>query len=498
MAYSREELMTGIRSAAEAGDNAAANEMAALLDSMPEEGPGFLERSQETLTQGLSDAMSSLAGDSFTTEGDPIDLDPASRVQKAVAGDILGSLGEVAGDALITGGKAVLPQSTQNTISSGMKSLAESAPAKAIGSGLEAASEAIGPEASRRVGELANVAALLAPSPKIPRAHFGTKAAARKEAGLKNDREDLVAKMIEPDNMDGPGDIITEGPLKTKKYVPRPHELEVIEEVSKVPGVKPKGNFTDNYGAVQVQVEKFRKQLDADLVGTTPIPFHKINTKLEEAIKELDRSPLFVGDPGVAAKKVYDEFARRVQEVGKDRRISPGDLLQIRRDIDKWLTVDKSNIFEANAGAAGKAATRLRAVINDIVSEAAPSAKVKDSLKKQSQLLGAMDTMRPRMVAERSNAMGRIIKSLEGDTGVHQPTTPLGIKANVSSVPVAIAAAVVAGGWGISKALNKSSRKAYTNLLRLTEAAINRGGIGVEQLKLDKAVLLSILNQEDE
>ena len=220
-----------------------------------------------------------------------------------------------------------------------------------------------------------------------------------------------------------------------------------------------------------------------------------INLKLQEAVSELERNPAFVGNPGLAGKKVYAEFGRRIDEAATEGFIAPGELLQIRRDIDAWLP---KGVFGENASAASQAARGLRTVVNDMVNAAVPSATVKASLAKQSRLFSAMDNLTPKKRKEARSGLGRLFKAVEDDTGVNAPSTPLGVKANVSSIPVAIATAALATGWGITKALNKSTRAAYVKMLKSVDVIINRGGPLAQQLQADRAVLLAVLNQEEE
>jgi len=93
----------------------------------PEEEQGFIDRSLDRLQLGLSDTMSTLMGDTYGRSGDPTERDDlpvvnpfgSNRLMKALGGDIIPAVGDVAGDALISGGKAVLPESAEQKIAEG-------------------------------------------------------------------------------------------------------------------------------------------------------------------------------------------------------------------------------------------------------------------------------------------------------------------------------------------------------------------------------------------
>ena len=83
----KQQYVDALNRAYQAGDIAAANElgefihntfdkpaeMAAPAQPIPDdpEGPGFFERSYDRAVQGVSDAFSTIAGDSYGTGGDP-------------------------------------------------------------------------------------------------------------------------------------------------------------------------------------------------------------------------------------------------------------------------------------------------------------------------------------------------------------------------------------------------------------------------------------------
>lgn len=135
------------------------------------EGPGFLARSRDRLALGLSDVGSTLTGQTYGRDGDPTRRDsmaPSEYVMKALGGDAIPAVGGVIADAVVTAGKAVLPESAEDAIAEGVQTVAQSAPVQAVGRGLEAWRKA-SPRTYAQAGEIANVVTTTIPVPKPAR-----------------------------------------------------------------------------------------------------------------------------------------------------------------------------------------------------------------------------------------------------------------------------------------------------------------------------------------
>ena len=459
----------------------------------------FLQRSKETLTQGVSDAMSSLAGDSFTTGGDKMDLSPSERTSEALGGGVLPAVGQVGADAFVTGAKQVLPESVTDAVGEGFGAVMGSKPVQKVAEGWNTLADKY-PDYAAGITQGANIGSIGMPKMKTPKVRWVGNADAA-VAKMKNQtRMESVARMLEPDNMDGPGKIVTKGPLKTKTYEATPWEQEMYREVNKVKGVKPSGNYTDNFNAVEAEVGRLAKELDAKLMEVPEINANRILGPINDAVEQIAKQPTLVGDAGKSAELIFDMYINEVKKFVKPgAKVSLRDMLQARRNLDDLLYSTDKNIFDVNTSKAKNyALSEIRKTVHDLIEEVAPDSGLKDSLKKQSHLLTARDTMHPRMIGERGNAITRAVSALERDTGVAHPTTPLGIYANASNPITAAAMAALAGGYGITRALSRTSRIAYTRLVGEIEKAINKGGPKVAQLQADKAVILSILNGDKE
>lgn len=465
--------------------------------STPQEGPGFLERTKDTAVQGMSDAMSAVAGDSFSTQGDRLtSYTPHDRLARA-GGAMAGAYGNIAADALVTAGKAVLPEAAQEAIGSGVEAVASSAPARAVGSALETAKKEH-PYLYDQIASRTAIASLAVPGPKLPRSNAALIADIRLPGNPKVNRQKLVASLLEPDNMDGDGRIVTKGALKTKVYEPTPWEERMYSEVSAVKGVKPKGNFTDNVNIIEGAVEKMRVALDKRLRGKKATHVNHVLKQVDEAVDKMSKHPSMVGDAGTSASRIYDMFVTELQPfVQKGGAVDPADLLQARRNLDASLKKEMPKIFDPATGKAQQVATReLRERINKLVNDAVPEAHVAESLRKQSDLLSARDIMRPRSIAEANNSVTRFIDTLERTTGVKHPTTPLAQQATWTSPIVAAGTAALAILVAGKQALNGAQRAAVIKLLGTADNVINRGGKAAIDMRADRAVILGLLEED--
>ena len=192
-------------------------------------GPGFFERTGDRIA---SDLMTTAMEGDFEDDATPRFQSPAERMQSGIA-QTGQAIGEIGVDAVISAGKSVLDEETQDSIASGFKSV------------MESASEAIGPDASRRVGELVEMAAFGLPKAKIPGkgsqrvlAKEAKKWRGKQEKVVKGRREDKVQEMMEPEDGYGRGETELNA-AGTSRYTPTEKEAAVIKAVSDLPSVRP-------------------------------------------------------------------------------------------------------------------------------------------------------------------------------------------------------------------------------------------------------------------
>ena len=438
----------------------------AIRSQPAEEEAGFLERSGNTLLEGFSDAGSSLAGW----------RDPAGNVQKALGGDILPAVGSVVGDAVMTVGKEVLPQSWQESIKGAAEYVGESAPVQAVGRGLESWREA-SPDTFDRAGELANFAGLL---PKTPKVSFADDVAANRTAALVKQKRADTMKLLEPDVISA-RDLEVSPILKRYERQAKEWETRIYDEVEKVDGFDPRGNNVENVHALDAETTKIKDQLDADLADVERFDVEDIlgdDGLIAKQIAELELEPLLVGDAGESAKRIYNIFKRDIRNsIDADGKISALEVLQARRDMDAALRKASAGIFDPSTSSANKVATRrIRQSINDLVADKAPDANVREALTRQSDLLTAADDIDKIVSTEARTGLGRAVQKVEESSGLKPARTPGGAVFNLSSIPaVALGTAATGltlGGRGLKNAAGAGSAAGKTVL----QKAINSLG----------------------
>jgi hypothetical protein len=470
--------------------------------SSPEPEKGLIERSYDTARQGVSDAFSTIAGETYGAGGDPTarrDENVLGKTASVLGSDLIPAAGEVISDAVITAGKAALPQSGERLVAEGVQSVVGSEPVQAA-MGAWGDFEESSPDLARRVAQGVNIGSAFAPAAKsVPKMKFGSNAALRQGGKIADDRKTLTARLLEPDMDEQTTLRVTDDDsfLGVRQYNPTAFEQDVIDEVTRLKTVDPKGSQQAAVNAVQAEVKRLANDLDNKLAGVE-LDSKTVYNRMIAAVNEAGKHPALVGDASESAVRMFSIFDDMLKDATKGKKtITARDLLDVRRRFDDEL-IKFSSPSSAFVNAKRGAGDTLRQKMNDIIIEAAPEAKVAESLGKQHRLLSARNTIAPRAAGEARTRIGRLIDNLARSSGIHSPTTPLALKATATDMHTSIAMATLAGGWGISRALTKETRRNYVRLLKAVENAINRGGPLADKLKADKAALVALLAQDTE
>ena len=305
--------------------------------------PPFLERSLARLKKGSADASGELkmmplsVVESLTSR--PAGAPPrhtdnyATIMRKALGGDIIPAVSDVATDAVMTAGKAVLPEAIQDGLSGVADYVASSAPVQLLGEGLAAWKNA-SPESYETAGDTANIISALSPRPRL-KTSVGTDARASAETYRAASRKKGIEKLLRPsDVVNAKGRVAEEGLFRSRTYKPADFEQRMYAEVDKVKGVDPERSNLFNMNAVDAEVGRIREGLDAKLATAPPISVKSVMGDVDSAVREVGRNPALVGDAGVAAQRIYGKFADIVEGyASKTGQIDPVDLLQARRDL---------------------------------------------------------------------------------------------------------------------------------------------------------------------
>jgi hypothetical protein len=463
-----------------------------------QEAQGFLGRSADTIVQGVSDAFSTAAGDSYGRSGEALerdDLNPLSKAIKMFGGDILPSVGEVGGDAIITGGKAVLPEVAEDAIASGIQYVAESEPAQMAGRGLEKAKEFIGPEKSALAGELLNIGAAFLPVPKITPKFAARNTRVLEKTLAKQKRNDIKSR-FEPANPYDQGTLeIMDDTLKTKQFIPNERYSGVLDEVEKTPGVKSTNSHTENRRALENEVSKVRKSLDEKLGDANPVSGQDLDDELLEAMVRAEDEFVLQGDAGKSAQKLYEEFNKMYTSNLDDAgNISARDLLTVRRELDNKIRDAVAGDPFSPGNTASKVATReLRQSINKLVDNAAPDADVAADLARMNKMLEARDVILPSTRSEGATGLGRSIERLEERTGLRHPVSPLALQSNLSNpATVGLTGAASALAMGGGRAIGNTLKKGSVAGDRMIAEMIRQGIPAAE-----RAAIIASMNDEE-
>lgn len=457
----------------------------------------LIDKSVDKFNLGLSDAFSTLAGDTYgrrDPEGSPLEPDrmnfPA-RMLSAAGGDLAPAVGEVVADAVVSRTPDIVKSGLSKAMSA-MQETKESHPLYGDSSYIEGAGQlidALPNEVKETLKEATNVVGAVS----VPKARFAENvdtALAKSTADLR--RKD-IRKKLEPLNIEDDanyGTVVEEGIFNTKRYEPSDPEVRMDEEVFKIEGLDPRRSARHNTDKIEGRVEELRMSLDESLVGMDEIPVDSVRISMGEAIEKAGASPTMVGDAADSAQKIYVQLDQLLLEATSEAgTISPGDLLKVRRDLDKWIRKTTSKAFDPSIIGANQIATReLRTGINNIINEAVPEAHVAESLQKQSDLLSARDNLTHERMREGRSGLTRAVSKVEGDAGLTPARTPLAFVANVTNAAAMLVAGTVTAASLGARGAVVAGKKLKAQAMKKLQAATNAA---------TPAAILAILNSED-
>lgn len=225
------------------------------------------------------------------------------------------------------------------------------------------------------------------------------------------------------------------GILKKSVIAPTRAEIRAADEVFKIPKISEKNTFQQNFNIVQEYNVGQAKQLVDDITKYDFIfPKRELKARLRVATQKLADNPAIVGDAEKTAKKLVE----RLNVMLDGTKAKGSALLKLRKDYDKLVESFKGGkIFDPKTESAFSISNReIRQTINTFLDEKAPNLGIKDSLRSQSNLYNAMETLIPKAALEANTAIGRTMQSIGAILGTK------------SRIVQAVAAAVGIGGLG--------------------------------------------------
>lgn len=237
---------------------------------------------------------------------------------------------------------------------------------------------------------------------------------------------------------------MTENAKGRNVYNPSQEEIEMVNVLKRTP-INADNSLVGNMVILKKEVSKAHNSLVKQL-GKSKVKLNKkeLNTELEAIVDDLqETNTVLVGDASVVAKRIFS----KAQQLMAKTDGSPAQLMQVRRDLDKWVEKSGKGSFDGNENAYTVAQRAVRDFLNTKVADAVPETAVLDKLRKQHLLLRAEDRLKPKAAQEADTKLGRRVDNFYHATGTTPPKTMLGKVATVG-----LATSIV-GGAGFLGAL---------------------------------------------
>ena len=440
-----------------------------------------------------------------------------------VAGDIIGGFGDITGDALMTGAAAMTPDFILEGVGNSFKAIAETDAGR---EGMKAAAQGIesynnwakdNRNDAKYLESWFNIGAIATPPTPI-KGIVSEAGASLQETGatitkgglkkLQGTKNELVTVMLEPTDIARipTEDLTSKGFFETITYDPQVgYTRDNIDIVAEIPEVNPKKSYTYNSTVIEKARQAEQKKLES-ILGRTPVVVDSdvVTQELGKRAGALLSSPEFKTMDATLQKKtevIFKEAVRRIQS-GDGSLL---DLLQARRDVDSFIGRQKLGLDRNQASTLDLARRAVNGSLNDIIAELSDNVTVKQSLRKQSAMISALDIINPKREKNGRTAIARI----KNNFSAYLPRTPVALAATVTfsagflmqNWPLMSAAAVsgiiFAGGKAVlspeAKVLLGGMIKGSGDAIKAAEKA---GALDVvEQMKADRLVLISLLNE---
>lgn len=374
------------------------------------------------------------------------------------------------------------------------------------------------PSAARSLESVVNLGLIFSPVKGRPAAPpTGLERAGKRvtQAGFKQAAQkkvDFVTELVQPKRTakvarEQLGRTTEEGLLRTRVVAPSAFEKTLVNEVNKLP-VSSTQSLTANLNVIQKAVNKETNSLKAALSKNDVFfPRKEFNAQLDGAIQRLKDAPILTGKPQKVAVKTVEEM----KKLAANKKSSATGLLEARKQFDRLIESQKGpGVFDpVRQNAQSFAIREIRQTTNNFIDSKATNVAVKDSLKRQSRLLSAMDNIGTKATEEGANAairawqnVGKLLP-LRGEFNQSMATLfgigGLGASAKFAPFFTSVAAGGL-GTVGLTKAIRSpQAKKTLGSLLKVTDQAIRKTKDKdlIRQLRLDRAAVTELLESEE-
>ena len=550
--YSREQLIDAMRRADAAGDIAVVNELAAKVAEMDKESvwarreaagqyipPDY---SQRNLEQEFGQAVSERVGQTgpYIREqfGEVMqgELLPQEAVMRSAFGQgALGTSLDILGETISYGAKKlsqVTPDDYEwlyvNSLKEAIAPLTDNRVADAAGKLMSSGVDwwlnfkQTNPRVAEDLEGVVNIAEVYAPKglkppAPLPRSSRTVQLAdelyGRAERQVNARRNEFVESLIEPED-NKPNRLErqqrrVENPKTGELSVELSQtEIEMREVLKTTEGVAPSRSLTGNINAIDERINKIGTRLDQRLRDSKVfLDTDSVLEELQGAVDNLlETSPTLVGDAGKVAQRIFNEAERLIRNTDG----SAASLLNVRRELDKWIKKQGKDSWDGNENAYSIAQKSVRDVLNKLVADAAPDVDTLESLRRQHLLLLAKDRLLPKAAEELDTKLGRFMNNILRSTGTSLPRTPLARYATIGALGTTLTGAAftgmlpyltaggIMGGLGYAAyrgTVSPNTKKMLSFLLKNTDRAMKATKVPEmkDQLALDRAFIVEMM-----
>lgn len=319
--------------------------------------------------------------------------------------------------------------------------------------------------------------------------------------------EDLITPISTKANDEARAKRMTQNARGRNVYNPSEEEIEMVN-VLKRTDVQPDKSLVGNYNILNKEIDRTHNSLVKEL-NKSKIKLNKkeLNSKLEAIVDNLqETNTVLVGDASAVAKKIFNKAQKLLAESDG----SPAQLMQVRRDLDKWAKQQGKGSFDGNENAYTVAQRAVRDFLNEQVAEAVPETAVLEKLRRQHLLIRVKDRLIPKAAQEADTKIGRRIDNFYKATGTTPPRTLLGKVATVGLGASIVGGAGFAGllpaiatGTSIGTvgyllyrgSISPSNRKALAALLKETDKVLSSkiSKAMREAIQADRAAIVELM-----
>jgi hypothetical protein len=509
----REQLIEGLNKAVDAEDIKAANEIAALLESMdkaaePPPAPtetyveGVQRRYDESDFSGITSSFMPEVTRRANITGDVTDL-PATALSQA---------GRTGGELVMEAGGVVLPDVAREFASETFDGLMQTGYGQAAGQALSMGYEAYmrwrseNPAVAEKFETNVDVVSLLSPRPDL--INLDAKAQVAKEAGesaSQAKKRTALEGLVEPETK-GPRDR-TEASipvLNVEKWVPDDFSQQILTALLNTPGIKPFGTVHTNFRAIQNALNAEKGRLDNYIKSQNrKIDVVELDDEFVNAFEVFQDSDVYQL-ASKSARKQFAEYMKLARKIINEEGSDLESVLRARRRFDEAIHNSGKTLDADVATYQAEAAKLVRGVLNNYLKRNTSGDDVHNLLDLQFKQLVALDRMVPKRNNEATNSIGRLKQRFTEATGVVIPATVGTVLATGSAVvgaPVVGAVALGGTGYVVARQVARHGKKAvlqtYGFALSVLDRAIKNTNdpARLEMLELDRQVFVSLLEE---